>query len=128
MTFNEDPFDLAAFRIDPNDAKLVTVAHTQRAKRRKRQFIKVPMDWHIRLLRARNIAASKVGLHLLWLHFRDNGRPTRLGNLALALEGVTQKQKLRALDELERLGLISIERRRRRSPIVTVILEPEGGT
>lgn len=92
---------------------------------RKRQFIKVPLVWADRLGQARSAATFKVAHRLLLLHFRDRGRPVRLGSLALGPAGVSRPQKRRALIQLEKLGLVHVERQPRRSPIVTVILDPE---
>jgi hypothetical protein len=125
VTKKGDPFDLEGLRIDPSDVVLVPSA--ERAARRKQQFIKVPLAWFDRFGVINSAATLKVALHLLQLHFRDRGRPARLGNLALRLSGVSRAKKRRALVELERLGLISVERRPRKSPIVTVILEREDG-
>ena len=124
MTKKGDPFDLEGLRIDPSDAVLVPSADRPR---RKQQFIRVPLVWFDRLEVTNSAATLKVALRLLQLHFRDRGRPVQLGNLALRLACVSRKQKHRALVELAGLGLVHVERRPRRSPIVTVILEPERG-
>jgi hypothetical protein len=61
-----------------------------------------------------------VALHLLYRHWKNGGQSFLLGNRALEKEAVSRFAKWRALDELEQLGLISIERRLRRSPRITV--------
>ena len=127
----KDDFDPEGLRIDPSNAQYVPKGDPRLEtlvpsdERRKRQFIKVPLVWFDRLGSTRSAATIKVALRLLQLHFRDRGRPIRLGNLALGLADVTPKQKNRALVRLEKLGLVRVERHPRRSPIVTVILEPE---
>ena len=83
------------------------------------------MVWFDRFDAISSGATLKVALRLLQLHFREHGRPVALGNLALRLSGVSRAKKRRALVELEGLGLVHVERRPRKSPIVTVILEPE---
>jgi len=98
----------------------------RRARRRSGQFVAVPMLWVERLAAARSAATLKLAMRLLWMHFRDRARPVRLANAVLAATGVSRGQKWRALTELERLGLVRVERRRRRSPIVTLI--GAGGT
>lgn len=118
MTKKDDPFDLDGLRVDE-----ILMPSAERVARRKRQFIKVPMVWYDRLGRTRSVATVKVALRLLQLHFRDRGRPVQLGNLALGLVDVSRSQKHRALIELEQRGLVRVERRPRKSPIVTVILE-----
>jgi hypothetical protein len=64
-----------------------------------------------------------VAIRLLWLHFRDGGGPTVLGNLALRRAGISPKRKRFALSELERLGLVRVKRQARKSPIVTLIMD-----
>ena len=44
----------------------------------------------------------------------------QLANGMLKIDGVSRASKWRALAELERRGLISIERRSRKSPLITV--------
>jgi hypothetical protein len=63
---------------------------------------------------------------LVWhyIHYRvwAEGTPTiPLANRALAKMGVDRYTKYRALDCLERAGLIRVERRGRRSPLVTLL-------
>lgn len=114
-----DPFDVGNLRVDPGSLVLA-----RRSQRRKHQFIKVPLVWADRLGTARYAATLKVAHHLLRDHFRGGGRPVPLANVALARSGVSRHQKWRALRELERLGLVRIESRARKSPIVAVIVEP----
>jgi hypothetical protein len=116
MTKKDDPFD--GLRVDET-----LLPSAERAARRKRQFIKLPLVWYDQFKGIKNAATLMVALRLLQLHFRDRGRPIRLGNLALGLVDVSRSQKHRALIELERRGLVRVERRPRKSPIVTVILE-----
>src|SRR5262245_1463276 len=85
---------------------------------RRRQFIKVPWTWVERLAAARHIATYRVALHVLYRNWKGGSRPFTLANGALAAEGVARGTKWRALRELEALGLISIERRPKRSPII----------
>jgi len=54
-------------------------------------------------------------LHLDW---ENKGQPFKLPNGLLKIDGVSPQSKRRALRELARLGLISVEWRPRKSPIV----------
>jgi hypothetical protein len=92
------------------------------APRKRRHFIKVPDFWVERLAGARHIATYRVALHLLYRSWRTGGQPVVLPNSVLAMEGVARGTKWRALRELERLGLITIERRNRKAPRVAVLL------
>jgi DNA-binding MarR family transcriptional regulator len=58
-------------------------------------------------------------LYLAW----DNGmRPVPLANVKLKRWGVNRETKRRVLDALEKAGLIVIERRPRKAPVVTLTL------
>jgi hypothetical protein len=95
---------------------------TTNTKQRHQQFVKFPRAWVDRLQRASYTSTYRVALHLLFHHWKSDGCPIRLSNVALAEAGVSRDQKWRALRELECLGLIRIERRRRRSPMITLLI------
>jgi hypothetical protein len=96
--------------------------HPGRAKpRRRERFVMVPALWRERLTKARHIATYRVALHILARNFETHGKSFALPNAPLALEGVSRRQKWRALEELEQLELIAAERRKRRSPWITVL-------
>jgi hypothetical protein len=107
----DDPFALENLR-------LVQVPRTpHKIAKRRHHFIQVPFVWLERLNGASGKAYA-VALHIQYLHWRNKGKPFALANGMLQLDGVNRKSKWRAL---ESRGLISLERRRRRSPIVTVL-------
>jgi hypothetical protein len=88
----------------------------------KGQFIRVPHEWRRQLVSARSSGTTwTVATHLLHQRFKNHSDAIRLANGALASDGVSRHQKWVALSELERLGLISVERRPRKSPIVTLL-------
>jgi hypothetical protein len=58
---------------------------------------------------------------VLYGHWKGRGEPFTLSNGMVDMEGVTRWGKWRALAELEQLGLITIERRRRKSPLIVVV-------
>jgi hypothetical protein len=115
-----DPFDLENLRLPPElQAKAQTVTAS---KRRRQQFVKFPWSWADRL-RTNRGATYRVAIHLLYEHWRLGGRPIQLSNVALSGQGVGSKSKWRALRELESAGLIRIEPRARKSPVIHVLLE-----
>jgi hypothetical protein len=91
---------------------------------RKGHFVKVPLEWMERLSAARLAATWKVALHLLHESFKNRRQVIRLANGTLALDGISKWQKWRALAELEKLGLVSVERRPNKSPHVTLLYPP----
>lgn len=116
----DNPFDLERLAITPEVTASLGRAAT--AKRHHRQFVMVPWSWVERLQAAHYIGSYRVAMHLLFQHWKSDGQPVKLSNVALARMGVSRDQKWRALRELERLGLIGIERRKRRSPLVTILV------
>lgn len=111
-------FDLDKVRIDTGEMWAVA---PKKIKRRRRQFTIVPGVWKEGLTKARYIATYRVALHILMRNWEGGGQPFTLSNGAMALEGVGRGTKWRALRELEQLGLIRIERRKRKSPRITTL-------
>jgi hypothetical protein len=64
---------------------------------------------------------DRVLLRLLYLAWFNRSGTVVLANKGLAEWGVSRGQKDRALRNLERTGRIVVERRRRRSPRVTLL-------
>jgi hypothetical protein len=85
------------------------------------KFLAVPRVWVQRLYEARGAATFKLANHLLSKEYETHQQTIRLANVALASIGITARQKWRALAELERLGLVRVERRIRKSPMVTLL-------
>jgi hypothetical protein len=107
---------------DGRHIEIETVETGLGERRKKKHFIKIPQTWVDRLIEARYTVTYRVALHVLYRHWRERGAPFTLANGVLAMKGVTRGTKWRALQELEKLGLITIERRDRRSPRITVLL------
>jgi hypothetical protein len=116
----DDPFDLRKLRLSQEDVK--AYAGKTASARRRRDFTIVPRSWSDRLKSARHINTYKLAVHLLYQYWRT-GKPIALTNVALAnTAGVPNpRAKWRALRELERLELVEVQRRRRRSPLVTLL-------
>ena len=116
---NEDPHaDLKQHRATP---EMLTGFVPKKTRKQRQHFVKVPWRWVERLAKARHIATYRVALHVLYRHWKGGGLPFALSNTAVAGEGVRPRRKWEALQELEHLGLVTVERRRRRSPRITVI-------
>jgi hypothetical protein len=120
VTHDKDQYaDLKQHRLTPETlAKLAAVP--QKIQKRRQQFVMVPWRWIDRLATTSSANTYRVALHLLHQHWKNNSRPFLLPNGLLVMEGVTRHSKWRALTKLERLGLISVEKRPDRSPRVTV--------
>jgi hypothetical protein len=114
--------DIDKFRI--TDAAPPPAAPTgptipRRARQPKgKLFTMVPETWRDRLADAKHAATFKLALHLLHQHWKQKGAWLTLANTTI--KGVTRDTKRAALEELETLGLITVERRSNRSPRVRV--------
>jgi hypothetical protein len=91
-------------------------------KRKKREtFIRTPFSWWEKLsgCHGQTLAVALFIIHLDW---KSRGcRPVKLANGALDSYGISRRTKWRALKELESLGLITVERRVGKSPIIQIL-------
>lgn len=117
-----EPFDLEALHVDPADPSLLVkrAAVPPKILKRRDQFILVPMVWFEKLAGASD-RTHRVALYLLHLDWKGRGEPIELANGMLRICGVSRQSKWRALADLERRGLVEIERRPRRSPVVRLM-------
>jgi hypothetical protein len=82
-------------------------------------FVKVPVIW-IDKLAGQGASVYAVAFLLLHLNFKSYQRTFKLTNTAMERLKLSRFAKYRALDQLERLGLISVERRPGKAPLVTI--------
>jgi hypothetical protein len=115
-----DEFDISQFRLGPEDVQkqtLETRAKTStpmRLRKQRESFIKVPGSW-LEKLAGSSGATYHVALVLLHENWRLGG-PVTLPNGMLKMDGISRHAKYRALVKLENLGLITVERRLKKSP------------
>ena len=125
MAVERDQFDIDALRIDPADPAFVPRgAAKTRKKKWERQFILFPWSWLDRLKATGRGATWRLALFLVYESWRTGGRTIKLTNIMAAEVGVSPDAKGRALDDLEQAGLIEVERRPDRSPLVTLLVKP----
>ena len=117
------PFDLDEFTLTDEQVRERLASVPRKVQKRRQHFVRVPWTWVEPLADAHHIATYRVALHLLYQHWKTGGQTIALANGSLAMEGVTRRRKWEALGELERLGLITVDRRPRRSPLVTVLMQ-----
>jgi hypothetical protein len=107
-----DAFDPANLKLSPE--------HVEEARRNEPRVSSWSL-WHgsNALRRSR---APQIALALLYQSWRQGkGRPVSLSNAALEAQGVSRYAKTRALQKLETLGLITVERGKGQTPSVTII-------
>jgi hypothetical protein len=115
----DDPFDPAKLALTPAQ-KAQWASTPRKIVRRREQFVLVPWSW-IEKLNGATGQTHRVALCLLYLHWKGDGRPIKLANGMLWIDGVSRQSKWRALGDLERRGLIVVERRPKRAPIVLLV-------
>ena len=89
-------------------------------RRLRGHFIQVPLPW-LKLLEGASGQTCRLALHLAYLNWRRKGAPIALSNSNALGLGLARRTKWRVLRELERRGLVSIERHPGRSPIIRLM-------
>jgi hypothetical protein len=118
MKIDDDPFDLANLRLPRDRVQTVTRTSRKIAKRRE-HFVRLPFGWIERLAGASG-QTWHLAMHLLYSHWKGAGKPIKLANGMLQIDGISRATKWRALVKLESRGLIAIERRSGKSPLIHV--------
>ena len=121
-----DPFDPETLRLPPEIAakigKKTPGQPRQKRERRTEPFLQIP--------HGAIVAGSKVlrgtKQFLVWLYvfhrvWADKRNTVVVANQTLSVWGVGRREKYKALRLLEEAGLISVEWRQRRSPLVTLL-------
>jgi hypothetical protein len=90
-------------------------------RKRRPPFVMVPLAWIERLRMPKCRASWPIALELLRRDLKHRGQAIPLPNGQLEAKfNITRQRKWDALRELERLGLVRIECRPRKSPLVTI--------
>jgi hypothetical protein len=114
-------FDLNKFKTkSPGDPK--TSSKSKKSPKRKRGFTMFCDVWDERLLDARLPASWNIGNYLMREWCRNGQRQITLTNIAMAKRKIPRWQKHRALAELERMGLVRVDRYGNRNPVVAILV------
>jgi DNA-binding MarR family transcriptional regulator len=117
-------FDAKALALKPEHLETGRLAKTgiaaAKKEKRKREFAQITREQIERLAQVRSAATLKVFLFLLLIDWKDRGKPILVANGQLEQLGVSRYAKRRALSELERLGLIKVCKRLRKSPKIVI--------
>jgi hypothetical protein len=118
------PFGLETLKIDPTDPKLVPARGTSTGTRirKSRYFVKVPWSW-VEKLHGASGQAYQLALNLLFRHWQGRGASITLANCMLKADGIPRETKRRVLRDLESRGLVVVDWRQKRSPIVRVLAD-----
>ena len=121
MMNGQDDFRIENLRVEPALMQRVFEHQARKSKPKgwQRIYTLVPREWELRLLGARRISTYRLAHEILYLHWYGKGKPVTVsGKVARAVK-VSARSKWEALAELERLSLIVVNRKPRRSPRVT---------
>ena len=89
--------------------------------KRETQFAPVPLEWAAKVAKRTRSPAFAVKIALTYMAWKAGGPTFPLTNTLLDRLGVNRENKRRALANLEKNGIIQLERRGRRAPIVTML-------
>ena len=125
------------WEIDPDQVEQVVAERA--ASKRKRPAPKtwrrlgtfVPRAWELRLSNTNSPGTERLARELLYLRWRNEqgvfgrkGEPITVSNAVAKAAKLSPRSKSRALAELQRLGLIRLDRGPRRSPKVFLLRVP----
>jgi hypothetical protein len=108
---------------DPDEWQALNASGPPNSSRKsKNRYTQVPEDlWNNQLADASR-QTLRVAVWILHQHWKSKGGPFMLANGALRGKGTSRWSKWRALKKLEELGLITVKRRRGKSPVVHVVV------
>jgi len=117
----DDCFDIDNLRIDADALPERRAVAPRKFEKRRRHFVKVPWAW-VEALSGASGQTWHLAIQLLYLHWKGKGEAIKLANGMLKVDGISRSSKGRGLCDLERRGLVTVSRRCRRSPLVTLNL------
>ena len=94
---------------------------SNRPRQAGRRFVQVPWVWVVTLAGAHG-RTWHLALVLLYLHWKGDGAPITLANCTVKGDGIPPQSKRRALHDLERRGLVRVDWRASKSPIVRILV------
>ena len=103
-------------------ASAIRPAGRRQSKVRKDTFVKVPLWWIEQATRATRTPRAFVCIWLLHLSWRARSTTFPRPNDRLGKRGVDRQAKRRTLLALEAAGLITVERRHGKTPVVTLVV------
>lgn len=112
-----DPFNIEGLKLSAEQLRAIT---PKKIRKRRERFAMVPLMWLERLGRAKRAKTSLLAIHLCYLHWENKGEPFKLNNGMLRVCGIERRAKWHSLEELERLGLVTVERHRKRAPLIKI--------
>jgi hypothetical protein len=91
-------------------------------KNKGEPFVKMPLWWAEAAAKATSSPVTIMLVELLRIHWKTRQTTFPMPNGRLEKLGVSRKVKRRVLLDLERAGMVTVERSTRKSPIVTLVV------
>jgi hypothetical protein len=98
------------------------------ARDKASDFARVPLRWAADVAKATNSPGYMVFVLLAYLAWKNKGRAFILSNDRLRRYEVSREVKYRALARLEKAGVIRVQRRGLRAPLITLLIDPLDGS
>lgn len=92
-----------------------------KARKKDEPFAKVPLEWLARMIEVGGRSRAVVYVWLAHLAWKAKGPTFELSNFRLKHYGVSREIKRKTLLDLEMGGMIVVERRSRKTPVVTLV-------
>jgi hypothetical protein len=123
MMNGQDDFRIENLRVEPALMQRVFEHQARKSKPKgwQRIYTLVPRKWELRLFDAKRISTYRLAIELLYLHWSGKGKPVTVSSKVAQGVRLSIRSKWNALSELERLGLIKVDRKLRRSPCVVLL-------
>lgn len=125
MSSRQDKEDEKIFRQGQRRTSSKPAAVSRQRKSAKRgkvePFVKVPLWWIEGTTKAAKSPTTLVLIELLRLHWETKSLTFPLPNGRLQTLGVSREMKRRVLRNLARAGFITVERRPKKTPLVTLV-------
>ena len=127
MNVPYDPLAIENLRMSPEEMTELKAAATASRKESPRQtkplWCKFDYNRQIELARQSRNAIIAVQTELYRLRFKayDKAKPIPVGNQFLKSLGISHHAKIWALKKLEKVGIIEVDWRKNRTPLVTII-------
>jgi hypothetical protein len=121
----QDDIGIERLRVDPALMQQVLLEQQQARKSKRKEWQRhctmIPRAWELRLLQAKRISTYRLAIELLYLHWYGKGKPVIVSGKVAEAVKISARSKWEALAELERLGLIEVNRKPRKSPRVVLL-------
>ncbi len=120
---DQDGIDIERLRVEPALMQRILEQQASQSKRKgwQRFYTVLPREWELRLHRAKRISTYRLAIELLYLHWHGKGKLVTVSSKVAQAAKISVRSKWEALAELERLGLIEVDRRPRKSPRVALL-------